>query len=304
MPTARRRRRASRRSSPRSCAARRAGAAASASACASRTARTRRGARSRRRSRPARAGRSSRASGCSMKPATSRPSPAAHSAAPAGRRGRPPSARGAAACAAATASRVAAAIGTLMRKMSRQLETPMSQPPSSGPMTKEMPLHAVHVPIAAPRSGPENVDVITASDAGVRSAPAMPWMPRKTMSVVAFGAAAQSTDATPNARDAQREHPHLSEDVAERAADEDERAEREQIGVDDPQLGRDPAAEVALDRGQGDVDDRPVDEGDRRAENRRRERDLARPIHLRTPPQRQSATAPTPSGPATATLDP
>ena len=84
-----------------------------------------------------------------------------------------------------------------MRKMSRQLEMPMSQPPSSGPMTKEMPLHAVHVPIAAPRSGPENVDVITASDAGVRSAPAMPWTPRKTMSVVASGAAAQSTDATP-----------------------------------------------------------------------------------------------------------
>ncbi len=92
---------------------------------------------------------------------------------------------------------VTAAIGTLMRKMSRQLEMPMSQPPSSGPTTKEMPLHAVHWPIAAPRSGPENVDVITASDAGVRSAPAMPWTPRKTMSVVESGAAAQSTDATP-----------------------------------------------------------------------------------------------------------
>ena len=93
---------------------------------------------------------------------------------------------------------VAIAIGTFRKKMTRQLETPISQPPSSGPMTVEMPLHAVHVPIAAPRSAPENVDVITASDAGVRSAPAIPCRPRKTISVSTFGATAQSTDARPN----------------------------------------------------------------------------------------------------------
>ena len=89
------------------------------------------------------------------------------------------------------------AIGTLMRKITRQLEMPMSQPPRSGPITNEIPLHAVQVPIAAPRSAPENVDVIIASDAGVSSAPATPWIPRKTMSDVESGATAHSTEATP-----------------------------------------------------------------------------------------------------------
>ena len=42
---------------------------------------------------------------------------------------------------------------------------------------------------------PLKVAVIMASEAGVRSAPAMPWIPRKTMSAGAFGAIAQRTEA-------------------------------------------------------------------------------------------------------------
>ena len=56
------------------------------------------------------------------------------------------------------------------------------------------------MPIAAPRSSPENVAVSTASEAGVSSAPATPWTPRKTIRDVESGAAAQSTEATPKAR--------------------------------------------------------------------------------------------------------
>ena len=93
---------------------------------------------------------------------------------------------------------VASAIGTFKKKITRQLEIPISHPPSNGPTTVEMPLQAVHVPIAAPRSAPANVEVISARDAGVKSAPAMPCRPRKTISVSTFGATAQSTDATPN----------------------------------------------------------------------------------------------------------
>src|SRR3954451_11849275 len=93
---------------------------------------------------------------------------------------------------------VATATGTLIKKMIRHVARPISQPPRSGPTTVEMPLHAVHVPIAAPRSGPLKDVVITASDAGVSSAPAIPWIPRKTMSSVIVGATAQRTDATPN----------------------------------------------------------------------------------------------------------
>ena len=76
---------------------------------------------------------------------------------------------------------------------------PMSQPPRSGPPTVEIPPQAVHVPIAAPRSAPENVDVSRASDAGVRSAPAIPCSPRKTMSAMTSGESAQRTDAAPKA---------------------------------------------------------------------------------------------------------
>src|SRR5204862_1210527 len=93
----------------------------------------------------------------------------------------------------------AAAIGTLMRKIMRQLETSISQPPRRGPITVAIPLQAVHVPIAAPRSAPEKVAVSTAREAGVSSAPATPWTARKAMSEVESGAAAQSAEATPNA---------------------------------------------------------------------------------------------------------
>ena len=143
-----------------------------------------------------------------------------------------------------------------------------------------MPLHAVHVPIAAPRSAPENVEVISASDAGVSSAPAMPCKPRKTISVSTFGATAQSTDASAEPGDAEPEDPHLAEDVPERPADEDERAEREQIGVDDPLLGGEPAAQIVLNRRQSDVYDRSVDEDDRRAQDRRDQRQPRRSRHV------------------------
>ncbi len=132
-----------------------------------------------------------------MKPKTSAPRPIAQSVAPtkSTRTGLRPDAR----CGTCRrmSTTVASAIGTLMRKIARQLERPISQPPSSGPTTVEIALHAVHVPIAAPRSWPENVVVRTASDDGVSSAPAIPWMPRKTISVVESGASAHRSDASP-----------------------------------------------------------------------------------------------------------
>ncbi len=79
--------------------------------------------------------------------------------------------------------------------MTRQLETSTSQPPKVGPMMNEMPVQDVHCPMALPRAVPVKVAVIMAREAGVRSAPAMPWMPRKTMSAGASGAIAQRTEA-------------------------------------------------------------------------------------------------------------
>jgi hypothetical protein len=135
--------------------------------------------------------------GCSMKPRTMPPKPTAQRRAPmASTRTsvRRVASRGTFVSARASA---AATIGRLSRKITRQLEMPINQPPSSGPKTVEMPLHAVHVPIAAPRSVPANVFVMTARDAGVRSAPAIPWRPRQTIRTFAVGASAQRSEATP-----------------------------------------------------------------------------------------------------------
>ena len=109
-----------------------------------------------------------------MKPKTSPPSPATQSSAPT--RSTRARARRVSWCGISRSAIaiVTTAIGTFRRKITRQLEMPISHPPSSGPITVETPVHAVQVPIAAPRSFPEKVDVITASDAGVSSAPATP----------------------------------------------------------------------------------------------------------------------------------
>ena len=155
----------------------------------------------------------------------------------------------------AASSIVRTTSGGLIRKIARHEATETSQPPASGPIRNEIPVQAVQVPIAAPRSSPSKVAVIVASAAGVSSAPAIPWSPRPRISVVPFRASAQSSEVTPNAPSAQQEDALAAEEIAERAADEDQRAEREQVGVDDPLLEHEPAAEIALDRGERDVHD-------------------------------------------------
>src|SRR5207247_3843591 len=76
-----------------------------------------------------------------------------------------------------------------------------------------------------------------------------------------------------------REHAPLAVDVAQRAADQDQRAQRQEIGVRHPLLSRQAAAEVALDRRQRHVHDRPVDRGDAGTENRGEEREPLGPGH-------------------------
>ena len=77
----------------------------------------------------------------------------------------------------------------------------------------------------------------------------------------------------------QREHQHAGEQgalaaptVAGDAAEQDQRAERQQVGVDEPGDRGAARAEIVLDRRQADVDDGAVDEGQARAEDGRRQR--------------------------------
>ena len=123
-----------------------------------------------------------------------------------------------------------------------------SQPPASGPITIAIPDHAVQEPIAPPRSSGGKAEMITASALGVSSAPNTPCSARPATSTSIVGASAHTTDTTPNPADADREHAPLAVQVAERAGDEDQRAEREQVGVGHPLLAGEPAAEVLADR--------------------------------------------------------
>ena len=60
-----------------------------------------------------------------------------------------------------------------------------------------IPAHAVHEPIAAPRSSRGNAATITASALGVSSAPNAPWSARHAIRTSMLGAIAHSSDTTP-----------------------------------------------------------------------------------------------------------
>ena len=100
--------------------------------------------------------------------------------------------------AARTSASVATTNGTLIPKIQRHDALSTSRPPPSGPITIAMPAHAVHDPIAAPRSSAGNVEVMTASEAGTSSAPATPCSARAATSSSAVGASAHRTEVTPN----------------------------------------------------------------------------------------------------------
>ena len=121
-------------------------------------------------------------------------------------------------------------------------------PPASGPMIEAMPPHAVHDPIAAPRSPCGNAVTMIASELGASSAPAAPCRARAAISASMVGRerAAHGHDAERGHPD--REHAPLAVDVPQGAAHQDQRRERQQVGVRYPLLSRQTAAEILLDR--------------------------------------------------------
>ena len=84
-----------------------------------------------------------------------------------------------------------------MAKIQRQETNSISSPPPSGPTTNAIPVHAVHEPIAPPRSSPGKTAVISARLDGTSSAPAIPWSARATISNTSLGAIAHSAEVTP-----------------------------------------------------------------------------------------------------------
>ena len=162
----------------------------------------------------------------------------------------------------------------------------------SGPSAPAIVPHAVQVPIAGPRSRSGNVLTITASELGVSRAPAIPWSARNATSRPIVGATAQSSDVGTEAGHPDREHPPLPEDVAQRAAEQDQRTERQQVRIAHPLLTGQAPAEAALDRRQGHAHDTAVENRDAGPENRRYQRQaLARRRHRRRHPATPRASA-------------
>src|SRR4051794_36104711 len=87
--------------------------------------------------------------------------------------------------------------GTLMAKTHRHDAVSMIQPPATGPTSAAMPTHAVHEPIAAPRSAGGDAATITARALGVSIAPNRPCSARPATSTPIVGATAQTNDIAP-----------------------------------------------------------------------------------------------------------
>ena len=85
----------------------------------------------------------------------------------------------------------------MIAKIQRHDAASTSCPPTSGPSTVPMPPQAVQAPTARPRSSGRNVDTITASAAGVSTAPATPCSARASTSSSIVGASAQNSEVTP-----------------------------------------------------------------------------------------------------------
>ena len=164
--------------------------------------------------------------------------------------------------------RQASTSGTFSAKMTRQESVSTSSPPSGGPTAIAALVPAVHEPIAAARSlAPEDRGDDRQRARHEQRAERRPAAPRAAISSSTDGRDRADERGDAEAGRADREDPPPAVEVAERAADEDQRREQQQVGLDDPLLVGERRVEVVAQRGQRDVDDRLVDEHDRRPED-------------------------------------
>ena len=167
---------------------------------------------------------------------------------------------------------VTAISGMLTQKIARQESSPIRAPPPAGPITVAIPVQAVQVPTALPRASPSKVAATIASEPGTSSAPAIPCRARARSGSSAMGATAQSIEMAPKEIRPIDEHPAAAELVAEATADQQQRDERQHVGLDHPLLPGEADVEPVADRRQRNVDDGAVEEDDGRAEDRRDQR--------------------------------
>ena len=160
------------------------------------------------------------------------------------------------------------ASGTMLTpKIHRQFSASTNTPPSSGPITKAVPVQAVQVPMARAWAAPEKRALIIASELGTRNAAPTPCRQRAATRTQPVGATAHNTEDTAKTARPDPQHGEPAELVGDRAGHQDQRAEGQQVAVDDPLLQRQAAAEFASDGRQCEVDHRAVEEGDERGQH-------------------------------------
>ena len=150
--------------------------------------------------------------------------------------------------------------GMLMKKIQCQLTASVTTPPTSNPIEPPPTATKMYALMALARwAGSGNSVTIIAMITDDEIAPPMPCTKRAAISVFWSSASPHTAEASVKSGDAGEEDALAAHEVTEPACEQQEAAERDQVGVDDPgQLGlRD--VQVALDDGQRDVDDGAVE---------------------------------------------
>ena len=154
---------------------------------------------------------------------------------------------------------VTAATGRLIRKIHRQLAYSTRKPPRNGPIAEAMP-PSPHPRADRLRPVPRHertLDHREAAGCQERGAGALEDAGRDQDGRVRGQSAQQGGEREPHGAD--HEDPTPAVAVAERAAQQDQAGQREQVAVGDPLQLRQRGVEVLADRVQGDVDHRAVE---------------------------------------------
>ena len=148
----------------------------------------------------------------------------------------------------------------------------VSQPPSSGPSAAAAPATAPHTPNAIPRARPVKVpDTIERVEGEVMAAP-KPCTARAAISISMLREPPASDRAEHEHGDAGDEDALPPDLVADAAPGDDERGKDQRVDRIDPLELLERGIELALDRWDGNVDDRAVDDDDGQAQAEHQQR--------------------------------
>ena len=150
-------------------------------------------------------------------------------------------------------------MGTLTKKTQRQDRYVVSTPPRIRPTAAPAMLMAAYTPMARLRGGPSGNVVVTRDSAvGATMAPPTPWIARAASSHPGVVAKPPNSEATEN-----KMMPAMKTAAGRGcpgpAAEQQQAAEGQRVGVDDPLQAGAREAERPLNVGQRDVDDRGVE---------------------------------------------